>query len=78
MIVEYSAPKERFVRATKIVKGQTLYAIKHEGMYFVWSYSNKAMAEYIDAKVYPQGELDISANWRYNLSQLIPSDASHD
>jgi hypothetical protein len=78
MIVEYSSPMDRKVRGTSIAKGQPLYAIRHEGMYFIWSYSNKAMAEYIDGKVYPQGQVDVSANWRYNLNQLIPTDASHD
>lgn len=74
MIVEFKAPSA-YPRASVTV-GQTLYAIRVSGLYWIWAYTTQAMAEVILAK-FPYGpsdNLDLACNWRKNLSQLIPSD----
>lgn len=81
MIIEYRSKAKRHVRGTNVQPNQTLYAIKKGNYYFIWSYSNRAMAEYIDTVVEPgqtwagvSAGTDIAANWRTSTDQLVPTD----
>lgn len=79
MIIEHESTRDRKVRGTDIKKGQMLYAIAKVvngfRLYFIWTYSDKAMAEYIDNKLDgPVSEVDRQANWRLALQDLVPTD----
>lgn len=75
MIVKYKATKARHVRGTDVKVGQDLYAVRKGNLYFIWSYSDKAMAEWIDRKINgPETETDRLANWRRTTGELTPSD----
>lgn len=75
MIVKYKAARARHVRGTDVKAGQALYAVRKGDLYFVWSYSDKAMAELIDRKINgPETETDRLANWRRTTDELTPSD----
>ena len=78
MIIEHESTRDRKVRGTDIRKGQMLYAIAKMvsgfRLYFIWTYSDKAMAEYIDSKLDgPTSEVDRQANWRVALQDLTPT-----
>lgn len=74
MIVPFESHCDRRVRGTSIRKGQTLYAIRKRGLYFIWAYSNLEMAQSIDRDVEIGDDTDRAANWRRSLDQLIPTD----
>lgn len=71
MIVEFKAIAARKVWGTDVKINDTLYAVRHDGLYFVWCYTDKASAEKIDKKAYPESDMDISANWRRTLKELV-------
>ena len=73
MIVAFTAKKARKVRGTDIKAGDTLYAIRKNGMYFIWCYIDAEFAKKIDEKATPGNATDISANWRHSLDELVPS-----
>lgn len=75
MIEEYKAVRPRAVRGTTIEAGQQLYAIRKGFLYFIWSYSDRAFAEQMDAKLEgPENQQEREANWRAHLGDLVPSD----
>lgn len=75
MIQAYQARVARKVRGTSVTEGQTLYAVRKAGLFFIWSYSDKTFAEAMDAKLEgPKDKADREANWRDSLAQLKPSD----
>jgi hypothetical protein len=79
MIIKYKATKARHVRGTDVKVGQTLYAVRKGDLYFIWSYSHKAMAEFIDREINrPETETDRLAKsspfWRRTTGELTPSD----
>lgn len=66
-------------RGTNAVEpGDTLYAIQNGDLYFIWCYTDKEYAQKVADRVSPQSSVDIAANWRRNISELIHSDRSHD
>lgn len=78
MIITHISSRDRKVRGTDIKTGDTLYAIEKifDGfrLYFIWAYSDKAMAEYIDSKLDgPTSQADRQANWRVSLTALTPT-----
>ena len=73
-IVAYQCTKPRHVRGTRIEPGTTLYAIKYNAHYFVWSYLHRGTAEAVAAKLTPPTDpTDLAANWRYYLLTLTPT-----
>ena len=73
-IITYTARAARKVRGTNVEKGQTLYAIQKNNLYFIWSYSDLAFAKLMDGKLSgPEDNRDRGANWRKNLDDLCPS-----
>lgn len=75
-LVEYNAYKKRYVRGTHVDAGQKLYAVEYDGWYFIWSYSSEEFARKMVNKLCngPSSVSDLSANWRRDLRDLIPSD----
>lgn len=76
MIVTYEAKRTRHVRGTRVEKGDTLYAVHRKNLYFIWSYTDRDMAEYMDQKLAegPTSNVDRDANWRRDTEDLTPSD----
>lgn len=74
-IVKYQAQHKRHVRGTRVEVGQILYAVQKGQRFFIWAYTNEQTAVKIDRKLGegPIDPVDISANWRRSLEQLIPS-----
>ncbi len=65
----------RHVRGTDIKVGQPVYAIQKGELFFVWSYSDLAMAEYMDVKLTgPESLVDEQANWRRSTVLCTPTD----
>ena len=71
MIVEFKAFLPRKVRGTNVAAGDTLYAVRKAGLFFIWAYADREMAEYIDGRAKLEGQADTSANWRRNLRDLV-------
>jgi len=65
----------RHVRGTDIKIGQLVYAVQKGQLFFVWSYSDEAMARYMDAKLTgPENPMDEAANWRRSTVLCTPTD----
>jgi hypothetical protein len=68
MLVEYKVKTARKVRGTDVAEGQTLYAVQKGDLFFIWSYTKRDSAVYIDEKTSgPESKADEAANWRRNL-----------
>lgn len=79
-LVEYRAVNARNVRGTKVEKGQILFAIRDtlSGLFFIWSYTDRAFAQVMLDRVRPQSNADIQANWRDDVAKLTPSNRTRD
>lgn len=75
VVLTFPCNKPRKVRGTDVKLGQPLYAIYNTeaGLYFIWAYTNHAMADYIAWRVLPGDPTDIAANWRRAVDQLTPT-----
>lgn len=74
MIFTYRSRKTRHVRGTKVSIGDELHAIRKGNLFFIWSYTDREMAEHMDDKLTgPESEVDRSANWRKSTTELTPT-----